>query len=93
MPAVALGLLALSGLFSVITGKPPLGISKKDYSEESLSRFARPGGLLTIVMSAGVLAFIFGKTDVLRIGGIVAGIVGVVCYVICMKKMLVKVNV
>lgn len=55
---IILVLIALSGVFMVVTNKP-LFIGTDKYTEESLKRYARPTGIATMFLGGFGWAFLY----------------------------------
>ena len=90
------GYFVITGLACLITGKVyGFGKSAKDYTDESLAKFARPFGLSELCVGIAValldLYFVVGYKQLpVLIGGIVVAVVAVVIAAVGAGKPLVK---
>lgn len=86
-------LVILSGAYQVYTGKA-LGMSQDIYTKESLDKFARPAGMVQILLGVMAVIAVLGINEVLNSWTIGAGIAGVIAailvYFVMVKKILVK---
>lgn len=83
----------LSGMYQVYTGKA-LGMSQEIYTKESLDAFARPAGVVQVLLGIAAVVATLGMNQMLEPWTMWAGIAGVIitiiAYFVMIKKMLVK---
>ena len=89
-------MVVVEGLYQIISGRM-LNYSNliKRYTKESVDRFARPSGLVYLLVGVGIFLFAFGMDDGPFPGyvewiGLAVMIISIIVYLLMSKMMLVK---